>query len=67
MQELNFEEYLEKITKSIEKLNDENISLNDSLRFYKEGMENLQKAQKMLENAQITCNELKAQYEKEEE
>ncbi|MDD6055091.1 MAG: exodeoxyribonuclease VII small subunit [Helicobacter sp.] len=67
MQELNFEEYLEKITKSIEKLNDENISLNDSLRFYKEGMENLQKAQKMLENAQITCNELKAQYEKEAE
>lgn len=64
-QTLNFEEYLENVTQCLEKLGDENISLNESLELYKNGMENLQKAQKMLEDAQVQCETLKMQYTKE--
>ncbi|MBX7490134.1 exodeoxyribonuclease VII small subunit [Helicobacter turcicus] len=62
---LNFEEYLGNVTQCLEKLGDENISLNESLELYKNGMENLQKAQKMLESAQVQCENLKMQYTKE--
>lgn len=34
-QALNFEEYLECATQALEKLGDENISLNESLELYK--------------------------------
>lgn len=64
-QALNFEEYLEYATQALEKLGDENISLNESLELYKKGMENLQKAQKLLETAQVQCETIKMQYIKE--
>ncbi|EEO26054.1 exodeoxyribonuclease VII small subunit [Helicobacter winghamensis] len=64
-QALNFEEYLECATQALEKLGDENISLNESLELYKKGMENLQKAQKLLETAQVQCETIKMQYTKE--
>ena len=64
-QKLNFEEYLEKAAQCLEKLDDENISLNESLELYKNGMENIKQAQELLENAQLQCEALKMQYTKE--
>lgn len=64
-QEVSFEEYLSIISQCLEKLEQEEITLNESLEIYKKGMENLQKAQKILENAQLQCDELKMQYKKE--
>ncbi|WP_297813974.1 exodeoxyribonuclease VII small subunit [uncultured Helicobacter sp.] len=63
--EASFEDYLSIISQCLEKLEKEDIALNECLEVYKEGMENLQKAQKILENAQLQCNELKMQYKKE--
>ncbi len=64
-QEIGFEDYLGIISQCLEKLEEENLTLNEGLALYKEGMENLQKAQKLLENAQLQCEELKMQYKKE--
>ncbi|CAM3552567.1 MULTISPECIES: exodeoxyribonuclease VII small subunit [Helicobacter] len=64
-QEMNFEDYLSIISKCLEKLEEEELTLNEGLAFYKEGMENLQKAQRILEDAQLQCEELKMQYKKE--
>lgn len=64
-QEVSFEEYLSIISQCLEKLEQEEITLNESLEIYKKGIENLQKAQKILENAQLQCDELKMQYKKE--
>lgn len=64
-QEVSFEEYLSIISRCLEKLEQEEITLNESLEIYKKGMENLQKAQRILENAQLQCDELKMQYKKE--
>ena len=63
----NFENYLQEINQCLEELNDENIGLHKSMEVYKKGMEYLKEAQKMLENAQLECNELKMQFEKKEE
>ncbi len=62
---LNFEEYLQNVAQCLDKLNDENIGLNESLELYKKGMQNLQQAQKLLEEAQVQCETLKMQYTKE--
>ncbi|TLD80620.1 exodeoxyribonuclease VII small subunit [Helicobacter sp. MIT 11-5569] len=66
-QTLDFEEYLQNVTQCLERLGDESIGLNESLELYKSGMENLQKAQKLLENAQVQCETLKMQFTKDEE
>ena len=64
-QEVSYQEYLSIISQCLEKLEQEEITLNEGLEIYKKGMENLQKAQKILENAQLQCDELKMQYKKE--
>lgn len=61
-----FEDFLQNATQCLEKLDDKEIGLQESLKLYKEGMENLQKAQKLLEEAQVQCEELKMQYNKDE-
>ena len=63
----DFEMNLKEIEECLEKLNDENIGLHESMEFYKKGMETLKEAQKMLENAQTQCNEIKMQFETKEE
>lgn len=59
IKEENFEMYLKEISSCLEKLEDENLSLHQSMGYYKEGMEKLKKAQKMLEDAKIQCLEIK--------
>ncbi|MDY4426485.1 MAG: exodeoxyribonuclease VII small subunit [Helicobacter sp.] len=63
----DFEMNLKEIEECLEKLNDENIGLHESMEIYKKGMETLKEAQKMLENAQAQCNEIKMQFETKEE
>lgn len=62
-----FEGYIKEIQECLEKLNDENIGLHESMEIYKKGMERLKEAQKMLEEAQMQCNEIKMQFEKKEQ
>lgn len=63
----DFEMNLKEIEECLEKLNDENIGLHESMEIYKKGMETLKEAQKMLENAQAQCNEIKMQFGTKEE
>jgi len=53
-----FEEKLEKSKKLIEKLMDPEITLEESVKIYKEGLETIKEAQKMLEEAKLKVEEI---------
>ena len=55
----DFEQKLEKTKKILETLMNPEITLQDSVKAYEQGMEELNCAQKMLEEAQIKINEIK--------
>lgn len=57
----NFEEKLENSKKILEKLMDPEITLQNSIKAYEEGMKELSDAQKMLEDAVIKIQEIKSQ------
>ena len=60
MAQLNFEEKIEKSKEILDKLMDPEITLENSVKFYKEGLKELQEAQKLLEEAKIAFEELHA-------
>ena len=49
----NFESKIEKIEKLLESLNDENLSISDSVTLYKDGLKLVNEARAMLENAKL--------------
>lgn len=53
MKEKSFEEYLEQSKQILEKLQHNDLSLNDSLKLYKDGLQSLKKANDMLEGAKF--------------
>lgn len=57
----NFEEKLQNAKKILEKLMDPEITLQNSVKAYEEGMQELSDAQKMLEEAVIKIQEIKLQ------
>ncbi len=57
MANLSFEEKIEKSKEILEKLMDPEITLENSVKFYKEGIKELQEAQKLLEEAKIAFEE----------
>ncbi len=57
----NFEEKLQNAKQILEKLMDPEITLQNSLKAYEEGMKELSDAQKMLEDAVIKIQEIKLQ------
>jgi len=59
----NFEDKLESAKKILEKLMDPQITLEDGVKFYKEGIKELDEATKLLESAKLTIQE----YQKSEE
>jgi len=59
----NFEEKLESAKKILEKLMDPQITLEDGVKYYKEGIKELDEATKLLESAKLTIKE----YQKSEE
>ncbi len=54
---LSFEDKIEKSKAILEKLMDPEITLENSVKFYKEGLQELQEAQKLLEEAKIAFEE----------
>ncbi len=51
--EIGFEERLTKAKEILEKLSKSEITLNDSMKLYNEGIKELESAQKLLEDAKI--------------
>ena len=49
----NFESKIAKIEKLLEGLNDENLTLSDSVKLYKDGLKLVNEARAMLENAKL--------------
>jgi exodeoxyribonuclease VII small subunit len=56
----NFETKLESAKKTLQTLMNPEITLQESVKAYEKGMDELNQAQKMLEDAQIKINEIKA-------
>jgi exodeoxyribonuclease VII small subunit len=63
MTELNFEEKIKKSKEILDKLMDPEITLENSVKFYKEGLKELQEAQQLLEEAKITFQQLQTEDE----
>ena len=56
---LSFEEKLENSKKILEKLMDPEVTLEESVKAYDEGMKELQSAQKLLEDAELKIQTIK--------
>ncbi len=57
MTQISFEEKIKKSKEILDKLMDPEITLENSVKFYKEGIKELQEAQKLLEEAKIAFEE----------
>ncbi len=60
MAKLSFEDKIKKSKEILDKLMDPEITLENSVKFYKEGLKELQEAQTLLEEAKIAFEELGA-------
>ncbi len=60
MAKINFETKLDSVKKRLERLMNPEITLEDSVKTYEAGMKELQEAQKILEDAKIKIQEIKA-------
>jgi len=58
MQKASFEEKLEKSKELIDKLMNPEITLEESIKIYKDGLETIKEAQKMLEEAKLKVEEI---------
>jgi len=58
MAKMSFEEKLEKSKDLIDKLMNPEITLEESIKIYKEGLETIKEAQKMLEDAKLKVEEI---------
>jgi exodeoxyribonuclease VII small subunit len=56
--ELNFEDKIKQAKKLLDKLIDPEITLQDSVKVYKDGMKELEEAQKLLDEAKLEFEEL---------
>lgn len=65
MSEISFEDKIKKSKEILEKLMDPEITLENSVKFYKEGIRELKEAQKLLEEAKLTFEELHVDNEEE--
>ncbi len=57
--EENFEESYEKLETIVEKLNSDTVSLEESIKLYEEGIENLKKCEKILADAKQKIETIK--------
>ncbi|MEA3383432.1 MAG: exodeoxyribonuclease VII small subunit [Campylobacterota bacterium] len=57
-EELNFENKVDNANKLLEQLIDPEITLSNSVSIYKEGMKELESAQKLLDEAKLQFEEL---------
>lgn len=54
----NFEEKIEKAKELLNKLNKPDITLNESMKIYEDGLKSIKDATKMIENAKIKYKEI---------
>ena len=54
----SFEEKIEEANKILQKLADPNITLQDSVKYYKDGLKELDEAQKLLDEAKLNFEEI---------
>lgn len=59
MSEITFETKIENAKKILEKLMNPDITLQDSVKAYEDGIKELNEATKMLEEAKLKINEIK--------
>jgi exodeoxyribonuclease VII small subunit len=64
---MSFEKKIDKSKELLEKLMDPDITLSESVKLYKNGLKELQSANKLLEEAKLQFEEYKNQDNKEEE
>jgi exodeoxyribonuclease VII small subunit len=57
MKDSNFEDKIEKAKEILEKLMNPEITLSDSITYYKEGMDELKNASKLLQEAELEFKE----------
>lgn len=62
MKELGFEEQLERSRKILERLMDPEITLEESVKLYEEGMETISRARKMIEEAKLKVERIEARH-----
>jgi exodeoxyribonuclease VII small subunit len=62
-----FEEKIEKSQKILEKLSNPEVSLEEGMKLYKEGIKELKEASEMLEKAKLEFIELSKSQERESE
>ncbi|ADV45699.1 exodeoxyribonuclease VII small subunit [Nitratifractor salsuginis] len=62
MKELGFEEQLERSREILERLMDPEITLEESVKLYEEGMETIHRARKMIEEAKLKVEQIEAQH-----
>ena len=67
MKTKSFEERLEEGRRILEKLMDPEITLEESVKLYEEGMRSIQEAQKMIEEAKLKVETIEKQYREREE
>ena len=57
---MSFEEKMEKINALLQSLNDKDLSLEESVKLYKQGVALLKEAKEILENAKLEVAEINA-------
>ncbi|WP_298833175.1 exodeoxyribonuclease VII small subunit [uncultured Campylobacter sp.] len=57
---MSFEEKMEKISALLKSLNDKDLSLEESVKLYKQGVALLKEAKEILENAELEVAEINA-------
>lgn len=57
---MSFEEKMEKISALLKSLNDKDLSLEESVKLYKQGIALLKEAKEILENAKLEVAEINA-------
>lgn len=58
VEEINFEKRIDSAKEFLDKLIDPEITLSDSVKVYKDGMKEINEAQKILDNAKLEFEEL---------
>jgi len=67
MKAKSFEEELEYGKEILQKLMDPEITLEESVKLYEEGMQSIRKAQKMIEEAKLKVEQIEAEFRQEPE
>lgn len=55
---MNFEENLAKANKALEDLNNDELSLDESIKIYKDGLKSIKKAREILEKAKLEVEQI---------